>query len=85
MPRRRRKLHLTEKQRAELRRLSKNRAQKYYYAEHQKRKFFEEYMRICRKYGCYVGGWTYVLTGCRLRKVKQEKSFLKNHFEDIKP
>lgn len=85
MNRRRRKHKpLTKEQIKELRRLAKNRSKKARYKQKQRELFFAKYSLLCKKYGCYVGGWAHCLTGLGLRKADNKKR-VNLHLEDINP
>lgn len=65
----------------ELKRLDRNERNRNRYAKKQCAEFYKEYLKLCTKYGCYVGGCYGVLTGNGIRKAKGD--CMKSHLGSI--
>ncbi len=81
MPRRRNRKSLTESQIKEMKRKHKNYKSRKAYELKQRELFFNEYEKICKKYGCYIGS----LSGAFVTKEKRgEKIYtIKSHLETV--
>ena len=66
-----------------LRQRSRNCERRRQYNQKKKEEFFIEYMKLCKKYRCYVGGVFGFLTGCGVRKAKCKENYLENHLADL--
>lgn len=82
MRNRRKKIPLTEAQIKENRQKRSNYKNQKIYELKQRKLFFEEYNKICKKYGCYIGS----LSGSFITKQKQtEKIYtIKSHIETLR-
>ncbi len=82
MPRRRKRKPLTKEQIAERRRKDKNYNARNRYALNQKKLFYIEYEKLCKKYGCFIDS----LSGHFLTKQKrgEELYTIESHLESIK-
>lgn len=79
MSRRRNRIPISKKVRKEMCRQSYNSHRRDAYAQGQKEKFFDEYSRICKKYGCYItGDMKYISKAKRGDLIHTVKSHLEN-------
>ena len=82
MPRRRKRKPLTKEQIAERRRKDKNYNARKRYALKQKRLFYIEYEKLCKKYGCYSDS----LSGAFITKQKRGETIytIKSHLGSLR-
>lgn len=81
MPRRHKREPLTDCQIQKIRRKEKNYNSRKRYKLKQRKLFFNEYDRICKKYGCYIGS----LSGAFVSKQKRGETIytIKSHLETV--
>lgn len=80
--RRRQRKPMSKKERAEIKRRNRNNCQRENYRIKQRKTFFVEYSRICKKYGCFIWG-----NLSSVHKVNRTDKIytIKSHLEGLEP